>query len=814
MIDTPKPTTPPVTSVEHRVIRVFISSTFCDMHAEREELIKFTFPEVRKRCRERGVEFVDVDLRWGITDEQKAEGKVLTICLAEIERCRPYFIGLLGERYGWVPEEIDEELVSGQPWLKEHKEKSVTELEIIHGVLKNPDMADHAFFYFRDPETSRQIEEQLSGEPDYQPEPDTSREKLRSLKESIEQSRFPVRKGYSDTKKLGELVLRDLTEVINRLYPEGPQPDSLERDAADHEAFAQSRAGVYIGRPEYFECLDNYVAGHGPPLVILGESGSGKSALLANWFLRYREKISEKSEKPDLLLMHFVGASPYSADWATMLRRIMGEFKRRFNIHQDIPDKPDELRSAFANYLHMAAAKGRVILILDALNQLEDRDGALDLVWLPPVIPSNIRLILSTLPGKSLDDLKKRGWPVMKVQPLNQEERRLFIEKYLAQYTKALSPARAEHIANVKQTTNPLYLQALLEELRLFGRHEQLDERISYYLEAETIPDLYGKILTRYEEDYDEDKPGLVRDVMSCLWAARRGLLESELLDILGSDESPLPKAVWSPLNLAAEHSLINRSGLIGFSHNYFRQAVQSKYLSTEKKQVEAHLRLSDYFSKLDISVRMVDELPWQFARAKAWERLKDLLTQPRFFESAWEADQFDVKVYWTQLEDNFYHKVDAYRSVLEAPEQTDYSFVWKIATLLDDTGHPVEALLMRKSLVERFRQADDKVNLQASLGNQAAILQDRGELDDAMRLYKEQERICRELGNKDGLQASLGNQALILKDRGELDEAMRLHKEEERICLELGNKDGLSISLGNQALILKARGELDEAMR
>ena len=29
--------------------------------------------------------------------------------------------------------------------------KSVTELEILHGVLNDPDMAKHAFFYFRDP---------------------------------------------------------------------------------------------------------------------------------------------------------------------------------------------------------------------------------------------------------------------------------------------------------------------------------------------------------------------------------------------------------------------------------------------------------------------------------------------------------------------------------------------------------------------------------------------------------------------------------------------------------------------------------------
>ena len=34
----------------------------------------------------------------------------------------------------------------------------------------------------------------------------------------------------------------------------------------------------------------------------------------------------------------------------------MGELKHRFDIQQDIPDKPDELRLAFANWLQMAAA--------------------------------------------------------------------------------------------------------------------------------------------------------------------------------------------------------------------------------------------------------------------------------------------------------------------------------------------------------------------------------------------------------------------------------------------------------------------------
>ncbi|MCI0606176.1 DUF4062 domain-containing protein, partial [bacterium] len=138
-------------SSSERVVRVFISSTFRDMQGDREELMKQIFPGLRRMCESRGVVWGELDLRWGVTEEQKAEGKVLPICLAQIRRSRPYFIALLGERYGWVPEQIPVELLHAEPWLAKYKDRSVTELEIIHGVLADPAMAKHSFFYFRSP---------------------------------------------------------------------------------------------------------------------------------------------------------------------------------------------------------------------------------------------------------------------------------------------------------------------------------------------------------------------------------------------------------------------------------------------------------------------------------------------------------------------------------------------------------------------------------------------------------------------------------------------------------------------------------------
>ena len=59
-------------SRKQRVIRVFLSSTFRDFIEERDVLVKRVFPELRRFCRERFVELIEVDLRWGITSKQAA----------------------------------------------------------------------------------------------------------------------------------------------------------------------------------------------------------------------------------------------------------------------------------------------------------------------------------------------------------------------------------------------------------------------------------------------------------------------------------------------------------------------------------------------------------------------------------------------------------------------------------------------------------------------------------------------------------------------------------------------------------------------
>lgn len=831
-----------------RLVRVFLSSTFRDMHADREELVKRVFPHLRKLCESRGVAWAEVDLRWGVTDEAKAEGKVLPTCLAEIDNCRPYFIGLLGERYGWVPpaDAIAPELRAREPWLDQAAGRSVTELEILHGALNRSAPAAQAIFYFRDPAYLERLP--AGTDPaDFRPESRAAAEQLAALKARIRAAGLRVRAPYRDPQELGAWVRADLTEWIERAFPAGSTPDPLDREAAEHEAYAEARRGVYVAHPADFARLDAHADGTDRPLAVVGASGLGKSALLANWAAQYRVA------HPDALVVtHFIGSTPQSTDWAGMVRRLLGELARRFGLARETPADGAALRTAFAHALHRAAARGRTVLVLDGLDQLEDRDGAPDLAWLPPELPAPARLVVSTLPGRALDEATRRGWPTLVVQPLGVDERQELIRTHLAAYRKALDAPRVRRIAEAAPAANPLFLRALLEELRVFGTHERLDERIDRYLRAVTPAALFEAILERYEADYEGERPGLVRDALSHLWAARRGLAEPELLDLLGA-AGAFPRAAWSTLFLAAEASLVSRSGFIGFFHGYLRAAVAARYLPDAASQRAAHRRLAEYFAAAEPGPRRTAELPWQLAEAGDWPALAALLADLRFFGPAWAADRADVKARWARVEAaSELRRLDAYAPVLAAPDPATQPLD-AVAELLGDAGHHAEAVRLWAAWTEGRHAAGDtpgemrgvtrQVEHLTKLGAHAEAInlllqrerarlatdvdkagalfdqfsewdqQERGGFAAQIALMRELEQVARAAGDPSAARWARAKEALQCEANGDLAGALARRREEEADCRARGDLDALVQALDRQADLHLRREEPEAAL-
>src|SRR5438132_3751937 len=111
-----------------QTVRVFISSTFRDMHSERDWLVKRVFPALREKLEPHRVHLVDIDLRWGVTREQADNNQALEVCLKQVYECRPFFLGMLGALYGSIATQIPPRVFAEWNWLQHHPGKSITEL--------------------------------------------------------------------------------------------------------------------------------------------------------------------------------------------------------------------------------------------------------------------------------------------------------------------------------------------------------------------------------------------------------------------------------------------------------------------------------------------------------------------------------------------------------------------------------------------------------------------------------------------------------------------------------------------------------------
>jgi len=849
---------------KERKVRVFISSTFTDMHSERDELVKKVFPRLRKLCEERGVEWGEVDLRWGVTEKDKAEGKVLPICLQEIDRTRPYFIGLLGERYGWVPEDeaLTQSLIKLYPWIKYEEGHSVTSMEIHYGVLKNKQAENNAFFYFRNQEFLGTIakrdrwkyveaptteEVQKYGREEATRRANTRKEKLEHLKLSIKKSGLPL-KNFQNAEHLGELVRKDLEAIIEKNFPAEETPSSLDKERMAHEAFARSRFNGYVSGDKYFASLDKHVLMRAPPLVVLGTSGVGKSALLANWAKQYQKK-----HPADAVVMHFIGASAQSTDWAAMLNRISQELQQRFNLHtQQIEETHDSerIKKVFQRTLLGAASKARIILVIDALNQLEDREGAPDLLWLPETLADNVHVVVSTLPGRSLIALQKRKCPTLAVAPLTRKEQKQFIFCFLHQYGKKMESKYCDQITSAPQARNPLFLRVLLDELRVHG---DLSGVIGHYLQAKEPEALFGLVLARLEQDYETEFPGLVGKLMSLLWVSRKGLSEIELRDLLGSRDAPLNNRLWSPLYLAIEHALVNHGGLLNFFHDYLRKAVEHRYIRAPIIKRVSLEKLIHYFKNSLFHKRMAEELPWHLGEMHQWKQLADLLRKLEFLCPAWKINRFEILQLWSILEKSSKYRRKRVYDYLLTEKRVSPDDLEEVIELLTGTGDPDLAISLTKRQAVLYKKKGNLHGYCNAIASYASIAIDRDtDVHLAIRALSKAERIsfqrrdwaallenllvqtvhyivtdtpktrrilarvhllALKTHNRDALGSYYHDLAYIETETGNVEKGLSLYRKAERISQELGDVEGVEIVRGNIGWTLFDRRNLSESL-
>jgi tetratricopeptide (TPR) repeat protein len=763
-----------------RTVRVFISSTFRDMHAERDHLVRVVFPELRERCAARRLHLVDIDLRWGVTEADAEQGKVLDICLDEIDKSRPFFIAILGERYGYVPPKIPDDALADYPWLKSYGGHSLTALEIVHSVLRDSTMASRNFFYFRD---SRVIDA-IPGDKrtDYVSENPEAAQRVAMLKDKIRASGRPILENYlchwddvaghlAGLEVFGERVLADLWAAIDAEHPAREKViDPVMTERALHNQFIEERTFVFVGREAEMNTLDRYVIDDDRrPVVITGDSGCGKSAFLSSWCLRHT-----KNNPKHLVLPFFIGASSDSTDLERLLLSICSELKYRLALTSEIPTDKKRVPEIFASLLLEATEKReRIIIILDGLDQLVQGEKGRGLDWILDNLPLNARLITSTLAGEILDLLRRRDIIEMNIGLLSISERLEIIKKMLEIWRRKLDDRHIDDLIKIDATANPLYLKIALEELKISGRFETISAFI-HSLPA-NVPDLFIQILIRLETDYGKT---FVSKALSYIYCSRHGLSETELLDLLQLERKEiLPRLLWARIARDTKAYLVKRIDYISYFHRQFGEAVRTRYSPLQPY----HGVLASYFSNVTLE-RRVEEFPYQLEKAGQYDSLAGALTDLDMLDYV-----FTQKI--TQEWISYWHTIEG---------RADIGALYKAS---------LDAIIVNP---ERTKDAGHMANI---IGR---ILHDMGLYPDALKFYQQAKELDTErLGPyHPDVGSDLNNLAVLYKNMDNYIEALPCYQQalsiSERV---LGpNHPDVAIQLHNLALYLENQGKLSEA--
>jgi nephrocystin-3 len=654
------------TATPHKTheIRVFLSSTFQDMEAERSHLVKQVLPKVRAACLARQVGFTEIDLRWGITEEEFQNGATVEICLKEIDRCRdypPFFIGFLGERYGWIPKH--DELAAY--WARQADSDyvqpirdaiargiSVTELEMELAVLDGgaaEKLRGQALFLLRDRELTDTLYRQaIGGEPDpldsrYY-DPATGR--LAALKTRIRATPFLVRfdgaNGYASIDEFGQAIEDYLLAQLDRLYPADAVPSRQERQTQAHAAFRFHRQQNYLPRPDVVATVRAALIRHQAtpalgPVLLTGPSGQGKSALMADLADQLQGLADETSADADAdgdtatttvatttlwqVIDHYIGADEDTSldAWVERLfHRLLPEVSAVLGADTVIPASTKERREELKTWFAYAARRreksaGRpvcFVLVLDALDQLGD--GGRDLDWLKPeVIGADALVLASAAEGTPAREAAK-DFEAIKVPPFAAELRARMIANTLQRYRKTLPPALVTRLADAPQSGSPLFLKLALEELRVDAHHDEklvrLTALIDEILQAPTAQTLF---LNRFllDPDYSRpEQPDLAARFMALIGAARQGLSEDELADLLALSSDPvaadtdkprLPQVHLSRLVSVFQPFLLNKAGNRAPMHRAFGEAAMN-YLGEVRIREEIYAYFKPGYGRED----------------------------------------------------------------------------------------------------------------------------------------------------------------------------------------------------------------------
>lgn len=449
----------------------------------------------------------------------------------------------------------------------------------------------------------------------------------------------------------------------------------------EHEAFAASRNQFEYKETEdtFFSTLDQHAdtleGDVKPPLVVLGDEGSGKSAFLANWVSK-RRLIKHRDE---FLFQHFVGCSANNCQLAHTLFRLETALKDFFQLREmDVPDTEERLRWSLNRFLGAAAKKhspARIVIVVDGVNNLKGeggRDG--ELYWLPTELPPCVRFIVSSVEfereqkgadeltyHRTFVELSRRQCPILRMKPLVPRTRQEIVTAFCALNADnlQLTDQMQIKISTANTSAQPLFLRSLLQAMRLGAKMTRLstEKLLDQYLKCTTAFELIEHCLDLcsrpfFNDELDDRFADLVGKMMTVVYVSRNGLSLDELWGVIKMvSKSNEDLSHTEMLYTILKDFTMVVSGLHSFSHGIYNEVVYEKYISSSESLVRWHVLMARFFNQLPPCDRKLECLPYHLEVAGSWSKVKNCLTEIDMFELWWTPKfKSDFMKLWASL--------------------------------------------------------------------------------------------------------------------------------------------------------------------
>ncbi len=483
--------------------------------------------------------------------------------------------------------------------------------------------------------------------------------------------------------KLGQAVKDDLIKGIDRALQNMPELETWLEEITQHLNLCFTRASGFHGRADlcdkavnYF--TDSHMVQH--PLIIYGNSGFGKTSLMAKVAVLAQEKF--RSSKTPLLVSRFCGTSAQSSTSHALMENICEHVSRSYQQPYEKSHDYSGVITKFHSALKMGTTDQPLLVFIDSVDQLSDEDlGRSNLKWIPENLPTNCFLIVSTLPdvGGCFQYLQNQtNIPddnYLCVPAMSKPDAEIIIGEWLKEYNRVLQPEQMRFLITLASATeadilSPLKLKLLFDIAKSWKSYETIDQlaiQMEPYMEVKnhespTYTTTVDTLITGFFKTL-EAKHG--KKFVSCICglmmsSCKGGLSESHLTDLVSANtvvmdtvlqyHNPpirrLPQIVMSRLrndieSYIVERGMYNTTVLAWFHRQFFEKCQDiycrrdnshhemiAKYFNNELQQQFPNLALQRqpyYWKDLESSTTKFNhialvELPWALNRMNSIE--------------------------------------------------------------------------------------------------------------------------------------------------------------------------------------------------